>query len=154
MIRPPPRSTLFPYTTLFRSILPAGRQRARQTRRVSRGQHNRRPIEDRHGFEGGTPSVAGDREAARLYRAASNVGGLGGHVGGHRGNRDRGGRKRGREGTTGGAGGGRVHATVGWGAGGGRGRGAGGGRWGRRGGAGPGGAGGGGVGGPWRGPWG
>src|SRR5256885_10160482 len=90
MIRPPPRSTLFPYTTLFRSILPAGRQRARQPRRVSRGQHNRRPIEDRHGFEGGTPSVAGDREAARLYRAASNVGGLGGHVGAHRVTRDRG----------------------------------------------------------------
>src|SRR5256885_7128423 len=27
MIRRPPRSTLFPYTTLFRSILDAGRQR-------------------------------------------------------------------------------------------------------------------------------
>src|SRR5687767_15513979 len=28
MIRPPPRSTLFPYTTLFRSVLKFGRRRA------------------------------------------------------------------------------------------------------------------------------
>src|SRR5260370_13884755 len=30
MIRRPPRSTLFPYTTLFRSVLRAQRQRARE----------------------------------------------------------------------------------------------------------------------------
>src|SRR5260370_18624201 len=32
MIRRPPRSTLFPYTTLFRSVAPLGRARARALR--------------------------------------------------------------------------------------------------------------------------
>src|SRR2546427_1866362 len=36
MIRRPPRSTLFPYTTLFRSPLPAHRQRAGRRRRERR----------------------------------------------------------------------------------------------------------------------
>src|SRR2546430_9211388 len=35
MIRRPPRSTLFPYTTLFRSRRPARRGRARRTREFS-----------------------------------------------------------------------------------------------------------------------
>src|SRR2546429_9503667 len=34
MIRRPPRSTLFPYTTLFRSRLPSCRARSRGTRRT------------------------------------------------------------------------------------------------------------------------
>src|SRR2546430_10037342 len=34
MIRRPPRSTLFPYTTLFRSSSPASRSRAIPTRRI------------------------------------------------------------------------------------------------------------------------
>src|SRR5216684_7991125 len=33
MIRRPPRSTLFPYTTLFRSPIPTARDRARRSRR-------------------------------------------------------------------------------------------------------------------------
>src|SRR3712207_9446888 len=33
MIRRPPRSTLFPYTTLFRSVRPLGRRPARPARR-------------------------------------------------------------------------------------------------------------------------
>src|SRR5438034_8718834 len=33
MIRPPPRSTLFPYTTLFRSVFPTYAQIQRQTPR-------------------------------------------------------------------------------------------------------------------------
>src|SRR5690349_22042805 len=41
MIRPPPRSTLFPYTTLFRSARTGGRVRARagrwRARRCERG---------------------------------------------------------------------------------------------------------------------
>src|SRR2546430_14423940 len=38
MIRRPPRSTLFPYTTLFRSMPAAGRSgRTRNPRRVKRG---------------------------------------------------------------------------------------------------------------------
>src|SRR3712207_6988713 len=36
MIRRPPRSTLFPYTTLFRSALGPGRADARQLREVGR----------------------------------------------------------------------------------------------------------------------
>src|ERR1035438_4717162 len=50
MIRRPPRSTLFPYTTLFRSGLFAGR---------------RRPAAPRHGQE----EVGGDGPAARTVRA-------------------------------------------------------------------------------------
>src|SRR5262245_64177462 len=40
MIRPPPRSTLFPYTTLFRSLA-----RHRRTRRAHVGEHGRRAHE-------------------------------------------------------------------------------------------------------------
>src|SRR3989442_2433775 len=40
MIRRPPRSTLFPYTTLFRSHHQFGAQRARR--------HDRLPVPDRH----------------------------------------------------------------------------------------------------------
>src|SRR2546429_5753026 len=39
MIRRPPRSTLFPYTTLFRSSEGAARQRARSQLRVPRRGH-------------------------------------------------------------------------------------------------------------------
>src|SRR5262249_61743344 len=41
-IRPPPRSTLFPYTTLFRSAL-ARRRRAPARRRAAHDEHRRRP---------------------------------------------------------------------------------------------------------------
>src|SRR5256885_13137203 len=47
MIRRPPRSTLFPYTTLFRSLLPAAhapsrhRARARGTRRARQDRRRR-----------------------------------------------------------------------------------------------------------------
>src|SRR5438552_11369297 len=58
MIRRPPRSTLFPYTTLFRSQSHVGRRRpsaegiSRQVRRGSRA----------HGERG----LAGDRKSTRL----------------------------------------------------------------------------------------
>src|SRR5258708_12697434 len=46
MIRRPPRSTLFPYTTLFRSerrdLLARGRQGARPPRRIGLGQEDRK----------------------------------------------------------------------------------------------------------------
>src|SRR2546425_9124573 len=42
MIRRPPRSTLFPYTTLFRSLPPAGRG-ADQGQPVQRTEPDRRP---------------------------------------------------------------------------------------------------------------
>src|SRR5262245_64655682 len=43
--RRPPRSTLFPYTTLFRSLLASRRRRARGLRRLLRldGEHRQRP---------------------------------------------------------------------------------------------------------------
>src|SRR3989442_7795403 len=61
MIRRPPRSTLFPYTTLFRSHLsglPGRRdqQRAPPDRRRQRSQHGRR----------GSGQVEGDRKSTRL----------------------------------------------------------------------------------------
>src|SRR2546421_5101426 len=42
MIRRPPRSTLFPYTTLFRSALGHGRGRNDPARSVARGHDGRR----------------------------------------------------------------------------------------------------------------
>src|SRR2546421_8901540 len=39
MIRRPPRSTLFPYTTLFRSVMGVGVPRGEQQRRVADDQH-------------------------------------------------------------------------------------------------------------------
>src|SRR2546426_3272592 len=43
MIRRPPRSTLFPYTTLFRSAVPNGTRRLDQAARVPRDRTPRRP---------------------------------------------------------------------------------------------------------------
>src|SRR5258707_9589268 len=43
MIRRPPRSTLFPYTTLFRSVLPDRGPADLRARRVRRGASLRRP---------------------------------------------------------------------------------------------------------------
>src|SRR2546422_7476699 len=43
MIRRPPRSTLFPYTTLFRSRSPAGCPRPTTTRARGRWRHRRTP---------------------------------------------------------------------------------------------------------------
>src|SRR2546426_2869545 len=53
MIRRPPRSTLFPYTTLFRSVLPAGKPHPagvrdeRRSRRVDLRRHDRGRPQDR-----------------------------------------------------------------------------------------------------------
>src|SRR3712207_8065844 len=61
MIRRPPRSTLFPYTTLFRSLrepLPQGVRRA-EPRRARQGDRGRapavRPADRRGGAEGRRP---------------------------------------------------------------------------------------------------
>src|SRR3712207_7630363 len=76
MIRRPPRSTLFPYTTLFRSALadvrqvePAqGRGRVGHLRTPSRGR--RRPAPGRG--RGGTPPPA-DRKSTRLNSSHANI---------------------------------------------------------------------------------
>src|SRR3712207_8698703 len=70
MIRRPPRSTLFPYTTLFRSARALrGGALARRPRGVAgagarAAQHARRPAVGGRGVRGGAPPVRGG--AARL----------------------------------------------------------------------------------------
>src|SRR2546426_5852890 len=68
MIRRPPRSTLFPYTTLFRSLLHLVAVRVHRRRRVTplldeRGAHvrRRRPGRERQAHNDG-----GDRKSTRL----------------------------------------------------------------------------------------
>src|SRR5256885_5471161 len=55
MIRRPPRSTLFPYTTLFRSAAP------RLTRGIGAGSHSAR-----FEWRGAIPARTEDRESTRL----------------------------------------------------------------------------------------
>src|SRR5256886_10014160 len=62
MIRRPPRSTLFPYTTLFRSV-PDGGRRARGARREARPA--RRPDAGRDGEP--------DRKSTRLNSSHSQI---------------------------------------------------------------------------------
>src|SRR2546430_9811260 len=68
MIRRPPRSTLFPYTTLFRSIL-------RSTRLpgwTSRG-NGRKEFFFRAGASGPTMASAKDRKSTRLNSSHSQI---------------------------------------------------------------------------------
>src|SRR2546429_6589516 len=61
MIRRPPRSTLFPYTTLFRSV------RVRRGRRCNSGRHiGDRNLSLRYKFVGRVRDGAGDRKSTRL----------------------------------------------------------------------------------------
>src|SRR2546427_4430766 len=62
MIRRPPRSTLFPYTTLFRSRQPAGGRRAR-----------RRQREARRGGPAGRPAVRRSEEHTSELQSQSNL---------------------------------------------------------------------------------
>src|SRR3712207_7496513 len=80
MIRRPPRSTLFPYTTLFRSPAPAGGQPARGPRRggARREPPVRRPVrDDRLPREGARvrprPLGGGDRKSTRLNSSHANI---------------------------------------------------------------------------------
>src|SRR3712207_8403399 len=69
MIRRPPRSTLFPYTTLFRSEVAAVRLRHEgQHDRRRRGRDARRPRPQRAGAHGG-----GDRKSTRLNSSHANI---------------------------------------------------------------------------------
>src|SRR2546430_13259903 len=88
MIRRPPRSTLFPYTTLFRS-LPAPEQRDRylHARRVpprsairdllgvvvSSAEMPRRPQVERRGHQGVGRAFVGDRKSTRLNSSHSQI---------------------------------------------------------------------------------
>src|SRR3712207_9561336 len=92
MIRRPPRSTLFPYTTLFRSR-GAGRRVAGAVRGGWRGVRGRRGLRGGAGDAVGVPDGRSTRVRVELRRG----GGAGrGRLGGRRGGRSR--LERGREG--------------------------------------------------------
>src|SRR5947209_16894711 len=82
MIRRPPRSTLFPYTTLFRSpgqqsVQPAGEPPIGLAEQLHRGGHQHHPDEggiDQHG--GGEPQaeqLEQDRKSTRLNSSHANI---------------------------------------------------------------------------------
>src|SRR5947209_16130072 len=68
MIRPPPRSTLFPYTTLFRSVGPGGLLRAcgiaEPAARAARARTRRSRAR---------PGSARDRKSTRLNSSHANI---------------------------------------------------------------------------------
>src|SRR3712207_7229698 len=64
MIRRPPRSTLFPYTTLFRSL---GSQKERRPRELLRGEGERDPSRPAPG-EHGAPARLRDAPGPTLLR--------------------------------------------------------------------------------------
>src|SRR5256885_13002156 len=72
MIRRPPRSTLFPYTTLFRSVLRRERRRARRLRvgrrRHAHGEHGLEAArrQRRPGLAAARAAPRGDRKSTRL----------------------------------------------------------------------------------------
>src|SRR3712207_7276166 len=77
MIRPPPRSTLFPYTTLFRSAQrEVARQRAREPIAFYIGRMGRFYAEmlERYGFVEEVAAVRrGDRKSTRLNSSHANI---------------------------------------------------------------------------------
>src|SRR5690349_23835532 len=66
MIRRPPRSTLFPYTTLFRSDRRAAREGLARYLRRSGGRRRARHLEDRCARADDRPRRRGDRKSTRL----------------------------------------------------------------------------------------
>src|SRR3712207_7280146 len=90
MIRRPPRSTLFPYTTLFRSIREEGPRARRREAAASQGQHAPRPGPNpkplvgarsvsRRGYarggggRGAWPAGDPDRKSTRLNSSHANI---------------------------------------------------------------------------------
>src|SRR3712207_8740170 len=81
MIRRPPRSTLFPYTTLFRSLRPDRATGARPPRRDREHTLRRRVPRPRRGdgrarragHRDGAPVRRGDRKSTRLNSSHANI---------------------------------------------------------------------------------
>src|SRR3712207_7299929 len=82
MIRRPPRSTLFPYTTLFRSEALHGQRVGAEAHDVRRGgrlvgldlRGARRARGEEHGSEqGGTAHERADRKSTRLNSSHANI---------------------------------------------------------------------------------
>src|SRR3712207_8824145 len=76
MIRRPPRSTLFPYTTLFRSTTPTApsRSRGRSTSSSAPASPSWPPVDSERGegdSSGGAPD--GDRKSTRLNSSHANI---------------------------------------------------------------------------------
>src|SRR3712207_7979238 len=72
MIRRPPRSTLFPYTTLFRSSLVMVDPDARMAVAYVTNQM-REPAEDQRGLELVMAAYDGDRKSTRLNSSHANI---------------------------------------------------------------------------------
>src|SRR2546430_12051253 len=74
MIRRPPRSTLFPYTTLFRSLSDADRIRATPVAPTTSGRHGGSRRAETRGLTGSTRcSETGDRGADCTARGARGL---------------------------------------------------------------------------------
>src|SRR3712207_8047240 len=79
MIRRPPRSTLFPYTTLFRSPIGEHRHLGRAvTVRLLPGQQRAQVVHPEVAqlpaqLRDGEPGVAGDRKSTRLNSSHANI---------------------------------------------------------------------------------
>src|SRR3712207_7929588 len=79
MIRRPPRSTLFPYTTLFRSLEPQRRDRGEVRRRGRRAEERGEPGHARRRAVGGgevglrSEHAACGREVARRQRSEEHT---------------------------------------------------------------------------------
>src|SRR2546430_3015654 len=78
MIRRPPRSTLFPYTTLFRSVASAGRaERTRDDEDVHEREHGhgdvRAVADDERGARGGPVHPARSEEHTSELQSQSNL---------------------------------------------------------------------------------
>src|SRR3712207_7138649 len=69
MIRRPPRSTLFPYTTLFRSLAEGKQRIAHQNGDERRTVARRRP----HEGQGDVPEMGQDRKSTRLNSSHANI---------------------------------------------------------------------------------
>src|SRR3712207_7987089 len=75
MIRRPPRSTLFPYTTLFRSCLALDTERAKQAeQRLRPPIVDAKSIDDDEGLRGGLRGQRrADRKSTRLNSSHANI---------------------------------------------------------------------------------
>src|SRR3712207_7741664 len=82
MIRRPPRSTLFPYTTLFRSVSEAERKlddehHHRDPRRPAEAEHRHRPGKEEGGLDVEDDEQDGDevedRKSTRLNSSHANI---------------------------------------------------------------------------------
>src|SRR3712207_8230292 len=75
MIRRPPRSTLFPYTTLFRSLAAVVPRRWSQSVSVGTAPHARGPTPAPHRLRRGLPGylIPLDRKSTRLNSSHANI---------------------------------------------------------------------------------